>query len=161
MDGKQILELDQFIDKLEYVLENRTDLFVVARSDSVGEEEQMKRAIAFDEAGADAILIDGLESIDIIKKVAKKVKKPLMFNQLAGGKSPRYSLSELADAGISLVNYSTPCLFAAQEAIEKSMLDLKENDGTLPDTTVPGTVDLAACNALLNDNLANRDVRLK
>lgn len=38
---------------------------------------------------------------------------------------------ELRDAGVSLVIYSTSCLFAAQAAIEDTMKSMKENDGLL------------------------------
>jgi 2-methylisocitrate lyase-like PEP mutase family enzyme len=47
-----------------------------------------------------------------------------MFNQIAGGKSPPASLSELRAAGVSLVNYSTPCLFAAHDAIVDTLTRL-------------------------------------
>ena len=61
------------------------------------------------------------------------------------------------DAGVSLVNYSTPCLFAAQPAIENAMKSLKENDGLLPEPCKCG-VDVEDCNAILNENLARRAI---
>lgn len=80
-----------------------------------------------------------------------------MFNQIAGGKSPVCDLQELHDAGVSIVIYSTPALFAAQEAIENAMRLLKKNNGLL----VPekGRVNIEDCTAILNDNLARRDKR--
>ncbi len=38
-DGKQLMELEPFLFKLERVLETRRDLFVVARTDAADEEE--------------------------------------------------------------------------------------------------------------------------
>ena len=158
-DGKQLLELDQFIDKLEKVLQARKNLFVVARTDSTDQADRLERALAFEQAGADAVLIDGLENLDVLRDISRQLKRPLMFNQIAGGKSPPCSLSELAEAGVSLVNYSTPCLFTAQEAIDKAMHELKKDDGKLPDTTGGARVDLRMCTELLNENLVRRDLR--
>ena len=61
----------------------------------------------------------------------------------------------LAEAGVSGVIYSTPCLFAAQTAIAEAMRSLDERDGLLPDT---GT-DLRGCTAVLEANHARRAIR--
>ena len=57
--------------------------------------------------------------------------KPLLFNQIAGGKSPRLSLTELEDLGVDVAIYSTPCLFAAHTAIDNALMELRANDGRL------------------------------
>ena len=54
-------------------------------------------------------------------EVRKVTDKPLLFNQIAGGKSPRVTLTELREAGAELALYSTPCLFAAQTAIDERL----------------------------------------
>ena len=86
------------------------------------------------------------------------VDRPLVFNQIAGGKSPRVDLTELNLRGVSLVVYSTPCLFAAQAAIGEAMQSLQEHDGLLADPAATG-VDVALCNELLHENLRRRDQR--
>jgi 2-methylisocitrate lyase-like PEP mutase family enzyme len=157
--GKQILELDAFLEKLTRVLATRRELVVVARTDAPSNEERLQRAVAFAEAGADAVLVDGLEDLNLLKKLRHAVDRPRMFNQIAGGKSPRCSLSELKALGVSLVNYSTPCLFAAQAAIEEALQGLKDTDGRLEDPRGSG-VSVASCTAVLADNLARRDSML-
>lgn len=152
-DGKQLLDLDQYLIKLDKVLSTRKDLFVIARTDAAEFSEIERRVHAFAEAGADAILIDGLSDLNLLKQLKATLNKPLMFNQIAGGKSPPCTLAELRAAGISLVNYSTPCLFAAQAAIEGTMLALKESGGKLP---VDG-IGVQDCNAILKHNLRRRD----
>jgi 2-methylisocitrate lyase-like PEP mutase family enzyme len=152
--GKQIMELDEFLIKLDRVLKARGDLFVVARTDATDDVERLRRAQAFSATDADAVLVDGLESLDLLPRIKSRITKPLMFNQIAGGKSPACSLGQLSDAGVSLVNYSTPCLFAAQDAIENALLHLKQMDGRLP---VTGSANLSGCNARLNDSLTRRD----
>ena len=149
--GKRLMPLDDFLVKLDKVLDARSDLVVVARTDAVNDDERIRRAKAFEAAGADAILVDGMEDISLLRELRQAVEKPLMFNQLAGGKSPRCSLSELQELGVSLVNYSTPCLFAAQKAVDDSIRELTTTDGTLPDTRFDA-VGLADCNELLAED---------
>ena len=152
-DGKQLMELDDFLKKLEQVLATRKDLFVVARTDATDIDEVVTRAKAFVEVGADAVLADGIRDMEVLRTLKKEVNKPLMFNQIAGGKSPACSLGDLKDVGVSLVNYSTPCLFAAQSAVEDAMQALRESDGWLQKERV----GVQECTFLLNQNLVNRN----
>jgi len=153
LDGKQIMALDAYLDKLNRVLACRGDMLVVARTDATEENEALRRAEAFAQAGADAILMEAVKHLSVLAEVKRRVDRPLVFNQIAGGKSPPATLSELHAAGVSLVNYSTPCLFAAQAAIDTSLQALLAADGRLADAA-PGLVDVAACNQLLQQNLA-------
>lgn len=152
LDGKRLLDLDQYIMRLEKVLASRKDLFVVARTDAHEQEDIARRIHAYVESGADAVLIDGLHDLDYLKQVTAGLDVPVMFNQILGGKSAPYSLDQLRGAGVSLANYSTPCLFAAQQAINTAMTALRQNDGKLQ-----GGIGIQECNAILNDNLNRRD----
>lgn len=154
-DGKQIMELDEYIAKLRAVLATRRDLFVIARTDSNDPDDIVRRVEAFAAAGADAVLVDGLKSLDTVRALSSRVDRFFCFNQIAGGKSPACTQSELKQAGVSLAIYSTPCLFAAQNAIEDAMADLKMRDGTLAGSPI-GVKD---CTSVLSDNLARRDTR--
>ena len=151
-DGKQILELEDYLAKLRAVLATRRDLFVIARTDSSDLDEMQRRVVAFSEAGADAILVDGLTSLDMIRELSVETERPFCFNQIAGGKSPECTLTELRDAGVKVAIYSTPCLFSAQAAIEDALIDLKKADGSLRGSRV-GTKD---CTRILSENLARR-----
>ncbi|MFD7901830.1 oxaloacetate decarboxylase [Kitasatospora sp. NPDC057904] len=132
-DGKLVLPLDEYLEKLNLVLENRTDLVVVARTDATEEQDILRRARALAETDADVVLVDGVRSEDWIRRIRRVVgDKPLLFNQIAGGKSPRLSLSELGDLGVDVAIYSTPCLFAAHRAMDEALAGLKVNDGRLP-----------------------------
>ena len=158
LDGRQILDLEEYLVKLRKVLATRRTLDVVARTDASGIDEIKKRAKAFAESGADAILVDGIKDLSLIREMKSTIDKPLVFNQIAGGKSPSYSFDELKDAGVSIVIYSTPCLFAAQSAIDIAVKSIKENNGHLPQNEeIP--VDIKSCNAILEENLRRRDRR--
>ncbi|MGH3684914.1 MAG: isocitrate lyase/PEP mutase family protein [Pseudonocardiaceae bacterium] len=154
VDGKQILPLAEYLEKLNLVLQTRDELLVVARTDAIEESEILRRAEALAATDADMLLVDGLRSVDWIRRVRAVIgDKPLLFNQIAGGKSPRLSLTELEDLGVNAVIYSTPCLFAAQTAIDNALLELRANDGRLPEVT-EGAVDVAAAVALLERNVS-------
>ena len=157
-DGKQLLEIEEFVVKLTRVLAARRDLFVVARTDATDDGERIKRAQAFAESGADAILLEAVQDLSLIRKLKTQIKQPFMVNQIEGGKSPIWSLSELQRAGVPLVNYSTPCLFAAQDAIEESMERLKNNNGLLPNSSWKRG-GVPSCTSVLYENLAMRDKR--
>jgi len=151
-DGKQIMPLDQYLAKLRQVLATRRDLFVIARTDSSEPQDIERRVIAFAEAGADAVLVDGLKSLETVRQLSGIVPRPFCFNQIAQGKSPPCTLTELRESGAKLVIYSTPCLFAAQAAIGDAMVQLVNVDGSLAGSRV-GVKD---CTRILSDNLARR-----
>jgi 2-methylisocitrate lyase-like PEP mutase family enzyme len=158
-EGKQILPLDEYLAKLELVLGTREDLVVVARTDATDEAEVLRRAEALAATDADVVLVDGVRSVEWISKVrAVTGTKPLLFNQIAGGRSPRLSLPELKDLGVDVAIYSTPCLFAAQAAIEEALTELKNGEGRLP-APHPGAVGVAAATALLEHNISRHRVR--
>lgn len=156
VDDKRILPLGEYLEKLRLVLETRDELVVVARTDATEETEIMRRAEAFAATDADVILVDGVRSAAWIRKVQAVVgTKPLMFNQIAGGKSPRFSLGDLEELGVRVAIYSTPCLFAAQRAMEEALTRLKGDDGRLAE----GSVGVADCLELLERNLSRHHGR--
>ena len=149
-DGKVLLPLEQYIEKLQAVLAQRSDLCVLARTDATG-DEIYRRIEAMNETDADVLLVDGIRSIEVLRKVRRLTGKPLLFNQIAGGHSPRVTLSELRQAGADLVLYSTPCLFAAQTAIASALAEIFVDDGRLPETAA-GAAGVSQCTGLLRQN---------
>lgn len=151
-EGKQLMELDDYLAKLRQVLATRRDLLVIARTDSSDPADIERRVLAFAEAGADAVLVDGLKSLDTVRDLSRKVRVPFCFNQIAGGKSLPCTFTELRQAGARLVIYSTPCLFAAQPAIDEALQALKRNDGSLAGSRI----GVKECTEVLQENLARR-----
>ncbi len=157
-DGKQVLPLPEYLEKLELVLAARRDLVVVARTDATEESEILRRAAALAETDADVVLVDGVRSLEWIRKVRAVIgDKPLLFNQIAGGKSPRISLTELSELGVDVAIYSTPCLFAAHTAIDTALAELKFADGRLPELG-DGGVGVKASTELLEKNISRHHV---
>jgi 2-methylisocitrate lyase-like PEP mutase family enzyme len=98
-DGKRILPLGEFLENLQLVLETRNDMVVVARTDATDVDEILTRCAAIAETDADVLLVDGVRDVEWIRKIRSVVPdKALLFNQIAGGKSPHMSLRELGES---------------------------------------------------------------
>lgn len=149
-EGKRLMPLAAYLEKLRRVLTHRQRLFVIARTDAQDGTEVGRRARAFAEAGADAVLVEAVRSLETWAALRKEVKAPLACNQIAGGKTPAWGLGEMAAAGVRLVIYSTPCLFAAQGAVDEALVRLKIDGGRL--RTHGTAVTLAQCTSVLQDN---------
>ena len=145
-EGKQVLTPEHYLEKLATVLANRQYLQVIARTDALCPEEGIRRAALYAEQGADAVMVEAIKDLSTLEKLASVVSVPIMVNQLHGGKSKNWSLDELQRAGASIVIYSTPTLFAAQDAITNYLMRLKKEQ-VLPSD---GTATMAECNALLS-----------
>ncbi|WP_411075765.1 oxaloacetate decarboxylase [Streptomyces sp. cmx-4-7] len=154
-DGKQVLPLAEYLEKLETVLATREDLLVVARTDATEEADILERAQALAATDADVVLVDGVRSVEWIERIRTVVgSKPLLFNQIAGGRSPRLSLTELTDLGIDVAIYSTPCLFAAHRAMDTALAELHLADGRLPAAENGEEIGVAQSTDLLAKNIA-------
>ncbi|MET9860125.1 isocitrate lyase/PEP mutase family protein [Streptomyces smyrnaeus] len=154
-EGKLLLPLEEYLEKLHLVLDSRRDLVVVARTDASEEADILRRARALAKTDADIVLVDGVRSVEGIRRIRAAIgDKPLLFNQIAGGRSPRLSLGELTTLGCQVAIYSTPCLFAAHAAIDTALTELKAADGRLPEFAEPGSIGVRASTELLEKNIS-------
>lgn len=125
--GKQIVPLDQYMRKLECALKaRRTPMAVIARTDAISLDEGIARATQFHSAGADVVLIDGLPSVDALKRVGAEVPGHKVINLIDGGKTPLLPSRQLHDLGFKIVLYSTPALYTAAFAMLGAMRRLRE-----------------------------------
>lgn len=118
----------------EFSDSSNASLFINARTDmywaNVGDPEArlgetLKRAKAFEEAGADCIFIPGLTDFEVIKELRKEIRVPI--NLLVHPELP--SLGELSKIGIERVSCgSAP--FRATITLLKSIGDEILNNGT-------------------------------
>jgi methylisocitrate lyase len=123
--SKTILPLDVYMRKLECALKARqTPMVIVARTDAMSMEEGIARARTFHAAGADVTLVDGLPSIDALKRVGDEVPGHKVINLIYGGKTPLLPSKRLHDLGFKIVLYSTPALYTAASAMLREMTTL-------------------------------------
>jgi 2-methylisocitrate lyase-like PEP mutase family enzyme len=133
LDGKSVVGLDEFLNKLRNVLEHRRSMYVLARTDTSDVNEGIRRAQAFAAAGADGVMVEAIRDFDSVKALRSVIPQDVSvaINLIQGGKTAPVSLTALSDLGINIVIYSTPCLFTAHAAVNAMLSDLVENDGLL------------------------------
>ena len=153
LPGKEIISRDEHIKRLTGVLNVRKDLYVIARTDAEDIQEGISRVQDYALVGADAVMVEGLDSKESIRLVRESIPSDVSMgvNLIFGGKMGPISLDELSSLGVNLVIYSTPCLFAAHGAVDNAIRELKENNGVLKGDKFG--VSLAESNKILVSNL--------
>ena len=84
--GKQVVSVDEHVQKLHAALDARTDpdFVIIARCDAYavnGWEDTVERCLAYADAGADLVFVDGIKSQDDIQRYATDLRDvPRMYN---------------------------------------------------------------------------------
>jgi methylisocitrate lyase len=153
MEGKQVVALEEYLEKLAAALRVRPRGFhVTARTDArapLGLDEAIRRARAFAEAGADAVFVEAPRTRDEMAAVraALPPEVPLVANMVEGGKTPRRTVAECAAAGFRIVVLPIAGLLAATHALAGLYATLAR-DGSSGDFG-DHMLDFDAMNALL------------
>jgi methylisocitrate lyase len=153
MEGKQVVALEEYLEKLAAALRVRPRGFhVTARTDArapLGLDEAIRRARAFAEAGADAVFVEAPRTRDEMAAVraALPPEVPLVANMVEGGKTPRRTVAECAAAGFRIVVLPIAGLLAATHALAGLYATLAR-DGSSRDFG-ERMLDFDAMNALL------------
>jgi 2-methylisocitrate lyase-like PEP mutase family enzyme len=107
---KSIIPTQEMVGKIAAMADARAsdETLIIARTDAVaveGFEAAIDRAEAYVEAGADALFIEALRSVDEMKMVTEQFKGrvPLLVNMVEGGATPIQNASFLNDLGFSIV----------------------------------------------------------
>ena len=125
--GKSVISLDRYMRKLDCALAaRRTSMVVVARTEAATIDEGILRAKRFHAAGADVMLIDGLPSVEALRRVGEEVPGHKIINLIHGGKTPLLPSEELHDLGFKIVLYSTPALYTAARTMLETMTRLAQ-----------------------------------
>ncbi|HWJ40875.1 MAG TPA: isocitrate lyase/PEP mutase family protein [Candidatus Limnocylindrales bacterium] len=84
--GKQVIAMDAMVPKVRAACDARRDknLVIIARTDALainGWDDVVRRAHAYRAAGADLIFVDGIKTLDDLKRYAEKLGDlPLIYN---------------------------------------------------------------------------------
>ena len=153
LPGKELLEINTYLSRLNAVLDSKDKMYVIARTDSPNIDEGIIRANRYAEVGADAIMVEGLTDISQISRIRESIpdKVSITVNLIAGGKTPPITLEDLKNLEVNLVIYSTPCLFAAHAAIDETMEEMISSDLIITENR--SKISLKESNELLRNNL--------
>ncbi len=125
--GKELVSKQEMVDRVKSAADAKTDdaFFIFARTDSLaveGLEAAIDRACACVEAGADGIFPEAITDLDMYRKFAAAVKVPVLANITEFGKTPLFSVGELASADCAVALYP----LSAFRAMNKAALGVYE-----------------------------------
>lgn len=108
--NKQLVSREVMIARIKAAAAGKTDpeFVVMARTDAVageGLQKGIERACAYRDAGAEMIFAEALTDLDQYKKFAEAVGIPVLANITEFGKTPLYTVGELASAKVALALY--------------------------------------------------------
>lgn len=122
--GKQVIPVEEMIDKLKAALDARADrdFVVIARTDAraiEGLDAAIDRANRYAEVGADVIFVEAPQSYQELARIAREIPKPQLANMLVGGVTPILSASELGELGFKIVVSPVESLAVTAFAVRK------------------------------------------
>lgn len=121
--GKALVSSEEMVDRIKAAVDGRTDpeFVIMARTDAhavEGQQAAIDRAQRYVEAGADMIFAEALATLDEYRQFTTTVKVPVLANITEFGKTPLFTVSELAAVGVQLVLYPLSAFRAMSKAAE-------------------------------------------
>jgi methylisocitrate lyase len=108
--NKQIVPLDEMLDRIKAAVDARTDpsFVIMARTDALASEglqAALARADACVQAGADMIFPEAVTELAQYTAFAERTRVPILANITEFGSTPLFTLDELRSANVSLALY--------------------------------------------------------
>jgi 2-methylisocitrate lyase-like PEP mutase family enzyme len=134
-EGRQVIPTDEMVVKITAACESRRnqDFFIIARTDSrsvYGVDDALERARRYRDAGADMIYVEGLLTVEELRRVASEGPRPLQANVGdEGGSLPALPFAELHQMGYKLISYSGTLQRSAIRSMQRS-LNVLQAEGT-------------------------------
>jgi methylisocitrate lyase len=121
--GKALVSATEMADRIKAAVDGRTDasFVIMARTDAhavEGQQPAIERAQRYVAAGADMIFAEALTTLDEYREFTRAVQVPVLANITEFGKTPLFSVEELASAGVALVLYPLSAFRAMSKAAE-------------------------------------------
>jgi methylisocitrate lyase len=119
--GKELVRAAEMADRIRAAVDGRADhdFIVMARTDAhavEGQQAAVDRAARYVEAGADMIFAEALATLEEYRQFTSAVRVPVLANITEFGKTPLFSTTELAGAGVRLVLYPLSAFRAMSQA---------------------------------------------
>jgi 2-methylisocitrate lyase-like PEP mutase family enzyme len=133
--GRVLVEPKEMAARIRAAAEARIDpdLLIIARTDArttEGIERAVERAVAYREAGADAIFVESPESVEEMRLVHRHVSCPTVANMVEGGRTPILPTAELARIGFRIVIYPNALTRILGRAGQRLLAELRDRGST-------------------------------
>jgi methylisocitrate lyase len=121
--GKALVPASEMVDRIKAAVDGRADreFVLMARTDAhavEGQQAAIERAQRYVEAGADMIFAEALTTLDEYRQFTAAARVPVLANITEFGRTPLFTVAELATAGVSLVLYPLSAFRAMSKAAE-------------------------------------------
>ena len=129
LEGKEIIESNEFAKKIYAAKSVSKDMLVIARTDAKaveGIDSAIERAKLYKDAGADIIFPEALETEEEFKFFAESVNGDMLANMTEFGKTPYYPAEKFADMGYKIIIYPVSGLRTALNAISTLFDEIME-----------------------------------
>jgi methylisocitrate lyase len=131
--NKEIVSTAEMIDRIKAAVDAKidNDFVVMARTDALANEGldlAIERAIAYQEAGADALFPEAFIELEQYRELKKHVKIPILANITEFGKTPLFGCEELSQSGVDMVLYPLTAFRAMSKAAEEVFKEIKTSD---------------------------------
>jgi methylisocitrate lyase len=132
--GKQIVSTAEMCDRLKAAADAKEydDFVLMARTDAIageGVESAIERSVAYVEAGADMIFAEAVTDLNDFKKFKTAVNVPVLANLTEFGKTPAFTVDELASVSVDIALYPLTAFRAANKAAENALRVIR-SEGT-------------------------------
>jgi methylisocitrate lyase len=119
--GKALVAASEMADRLKAAVDAREDpdFVIMARTDAhavEGQQAAVERALQYVAAGADMIFAEALTSLEEYRQFTASVGVPVLANLTEFGKTPLFTVEELARVGVRLVLYPLSAFRAMSQA---------------------------------------------
>lgn len=132
--NKAIVPAEEMVDRVTAAVNARTDpdFVIIARTDALareGMDSAVERARRYVAAGADVLFPEALTELAQYQAFALATGAPILANITEFGLTPLFTVSELANAGVSLVIYPLSA-FRAMSAAALRVYETLRREGT-------------------------------
>ena len=128
--GKSVIPSAEMEGKVKAALDARSDddFVICARTDARAVEglaSALRRAEAYQKAGADVIFVEGPRTIEEAREIAANIDVPLLYNITPTGSVPALDVATLESIGFRLLSCSVYMLLAALPSMQNFLRVLK------------------------------------
>jgi 2,3-dimethylmalate lyase len=133
--GRSVIPAEDMVLKLKVAVEARRDpnFLIVARTDArtgLGLEEAIRRGRMYGDAGADIVFIESPETEAEMVEIGRSINKPLLANNVEGGRTPILPAARLKEIGYSIAIYPGAGFLAVTAALERVYSHLRQHGDT-------------------------------
>lgn len=132
--NKELVTSEEMCDRIKAAVDARIDddFVIMARTDAhqgEGQKAAVERANAYVKAGADMIFAEAIHTLKEYEEFTSQMSVPVLANITEFGKTPMFTVEELASVGIDMVLYPLSA-FRAQNRAALEVFKAIFKDGT-------------------------------